>query len=124
MRADVTVLAGLELASLQALPEPLIGHAVPLLHRDKNRVGSSADVGETVSCDRKEILVGGYDRAIHLELDHGEGAIERGEGRRDFVGLRRKHQHAFPVINSGPGPSNCEPSAAHSAPTWLGKTKF
>jgi len=92
--ADVAVLSGLEFAALQAVPELLIGRAVALLHGDENRVGSSADVGEAVSRDRKEVLVGGQDRAIHLERDDGMGAIQGGEGRHGFVGLRHKHQHA------------------------------
>ena len=70
--ADVPVLSGLELAPLQAVPEPLIRRALALLHGDEHRVGSSADVGQTVSGDRKEILVGSQDRAIHLEREAWE----------------------------------------------------
>jgi hypothetical protein len=96
MLADMAVLSGLEFTPLQAVPESLIGHAVAFLRGNENRVGSSADVGEAVSRDRKEILVGNQDRTIHLERDDGMGAIQGGEGRRGFVGLRHKHQHASP----------------------------
>jgi hypothetical protein len=88
------VLAGLELAPVQAIPEPPIGNAVALLRGNENGVRPPPNVGKTVSYDHKKVLVGGDDGAVHLELDDGVGAIQGRERRHDLVGLRYKHQHS------------------------------
>ena len=63
--------AGLELAAVELGPEIAIGRALALGRLDEHAVMLALDLVERVAERVQEILVGGDDGAVEVELDHG-----------------------------------------------------
>ena len=69
--AEALVFPRLKFAAVEIGPEFAIFGAVPQLRRDEHRVMLALDFLEPITERVEEILVGGDDRPVHLELDHG-----------------------------------------------------
>ncbi len=71
--------AGLELAAVQPRPEIAIRRAVAVGRRHEHAVMLALDLGECVAHRTEEVLVGGDDGAVHVELDHRLRTVDRGD---------------------------------------------
>lgn len=90
---DPLEFAGLEFAAVQRRPERLVIGAVTLIGRHEHGVLLSLDLIEGIAEGVQEILVGGQDRAVHPEFDHGLRMTNGGELRfRITARLEPKHQ--------------------------------
>src|SRR6185503_18566119 len=76
------------------------------------------DFIETVTHRVEEILVGGDDRAVHLELDHRLRPVDRGGLRQCITGRRIAfpQRHKKPLINEGTGAAQYAGDAPSGSP--------
>ena len=77
--AEPLVFGGFVLAAVQPRPELAIGGAVAIFRHHEHAVVLALDLVERVADGAEEILVGGDDGAVHVELDHGLGPADRGD---------------------------------------------
>ena len=77
--ADALVFRRLEFAVVEVAPELLVFGAVAVGRLDKHAVMLAFDLVQAVAERLQEILVGGDDRAVEVELDHGLGLVDGGD---------------------------------------------
>ncbi len=96
--ADPLVFGRLEFTAVEAGPERLVFLAAAQLRRCEHLMMLALDFVETVTHRVEEILVGGDDRAVHLELDNRLRPVDRGCLRQCITGRRI----AFPQRHKNP----------------------
>jgi hypothetical protein len=94
--ADTLVFGGLIFAAIQFRPECMIVRIVALLRRHEHPVMLAHDFVEPIPHRVEEILVGGDDHAVHLELDHrlrlADGDRLRQRLTRGGIGFQKRHK--------------------------------
>jgi hypothetical protein len=93
---DALVFGGLIFAAIEPGPERVIVRIVALLRRHEHAVVLACDFVEPVTHRVEEILVGGDDRAVHVELDHRLRLADRNRLRqrvaRGGTALPQRHK--------------------------------
>ena len=103
--ADALVFSRLKFTAVEAGPERLISLAAAQLRRREHLMMLALDFIETVTHRVEEILVGGDDRAVHLELDHRLRPVDRGacanasRGRR--IAFPQRHKNPYSNVGTG-----------------------
>ncbi len=109
--AETMELPGLEVSVMQAGPEFPIFRAVPIGGIDEHRMMTADHLVETIARHREEILIGGEDDPVEVELDHRLRTADRvdlalhldgGDLLRRDVGRQLDHAHgAAPRVQDG-----------------------
>jgi len=105
--ADALVLSRLKFTAVEARPERLVRVAAAQIRRREHLMMLALDFVETVTHRVEKVLVGGDDRAVHLELDHRLRPADRGRLRqciaRGRIAFPQRHKKNLLKCGDGRG---------------------